>query len=296
MTTTCPGCQSKMLIPAPAAPREPASRDAAEPSPSVGQTLPSAVGQTFLSANAAEKINAVPDSPQSAPPAPAPALSPVPPVIAKAPDSSPPEPTKRCPYCAERILAAARKCRYCGELLDEDLRREDEEKRREANAAALLAAAGKSDGIWRLVSIFMTMLTAGWLVALTVSNLELEFSKSVEPGLARAPWTVYAFDIPLIFGLFMLMRQMRRGPYQVFLSAAFAIVVCMPLTIALGWPIDFEMLRKQGDVYKNFTEDELRNLLMAVTAMIGLLFSAPVWFTALKLFAQARIRARSKKP
>ncbi|HLX65211.1 MAG TPA: hypothetical protein VKX17_28340 [Planctomycetota bacterium] len=276
MSTTCPGCQLKMLIPAPAASRESTTRDAAEPSPS----------------NTPEKISVVPDSPQSAPPEPVPA------VIAKVPDSPQPEPTKRCPYCAERILAAAKKCRYCGELLDDELRREEEKKRREANAAVLLAAAGKSDGIWRMVSIFMTMLTAGWLVALTVNNLELAFSKSLEPGLARPPWTVFAFDIPLIFGLFMLMRQMRRGPYHVFLSAAFAIVVCMPLTIALGLPIpvDLELLRKQGDFYKNFTEEDARNTVMIVTTMIGLLFSAPVWFTALKLFAQSRIRARSKNP
>lgn len=28
------------------------------------------------------------------------------------------EGTKQCPYCAETILSAAKKCRYCGEFLD----------------------------------------------------------------------------------------------------------------------------------------------------------------------------------
>src|SRR5229473_2099811 len=31
----------------------------------------------------------------------------------------PPDPTKSCPYCRERIPAAATKCRYCREILPE---------------------------------------------------------------------------------------------------------------------------------------------------------------------------------
>ncbi len=36
------------------------------------------------------------------------------------PISAEAEPTKRCPYCGEVILAVARKCKHCGEFLDRD--------------------------------------------------------------------------------------------------------------------------------------------------------------------------------
>jgi hypothetical protein len=38
------------------------------------------------------------------------------------PELVPEEPMKPCPYCAELILASARKCRFCKEYLDPELR------------------------------------------------------------------------------------------------------------------------------------------------------------------------------
>lgn len=35
------------------------------------------------------------------------------------------EPTIKCPFCAEEILAEAKKCKHCGEIVDNSLKKED---------------------------------------------------------------------------------------------------------------------------------------------------------------------------
>ena len=66
-----------------------------------------------------QRLNPALETP--APTAPAagdPALTNLAPAAAPAATEPDPEPTKRCPFCGEVILAIARKCKHCGEFLD----------------------------------------------------------------------------------------------------------------------------------------------------------------------------------
>jgi len=47
--------------------------------------------------------------------------------------------TKACPFCGEEVLAAARKCKHCGEIIDEDLRRQMSGPGRASQIAGQLA-------------------------------------------------------------------------------------------------------------------------------------------------------------
>lgn len=81
----------------------------------------------------------------------------------------PAEPTMRCPFCREEILLAARKCKHCGEFLDENLRQmmgEHRPGKKHAHgsppagisprmllsfAAIVVLLAGVGTGIWWLL-------------------------------------------------------------------------------------------------------------------------------------------------
>lgn len=60
------------------------------------------------------------------------------------PSSSLSVPTKACPFCAEQILSAARKCKHCGEFLDDTDRARKEGAGPERASGTSIARSSKS--------------------------------------------------------------------------------------------------------------------------------------------------------
>lgn len=96
---------------------------------------PDLLGQTMTCPACSRPIRVPGAAPEAAP-----AAAPTP---APAPAPEPQEERKPCPYCGEQILAQARKCKHCGEFLDEELRRQQQQLQPPAPAPA--AAPLKAD-------------------------------------------------------------------------------------------------------------------------------------------------------
>ena len=62
-----------------------------------------------------------------------------------------------CPFCSERILKKAKKCKHCGEFLDKILRKEASEKQN-------IVVENKTSG---LVTFMVVLIIICLLVALT---------------------------------------------------------------------------------------------------------------------------------
>ena len=81
--------------------------------------------------------------------------------------------TQTCPFCAEQISPAAKKCKHCGETLDVALRAAQEAQRMSARQPAVYMNAGggggttvivQKRGFPHLLHFFVSVVTAGiWL-------------------------------------------------------------------------------------------------------------------------------------
>ena len=101
-----------------------------------------------------------------------------------------------CPMCGEMILASAVKCRYCGEVFDETLRRAERKRRGAVGDADLTAAeylvAILCSGIGCIVGIIWMiqgkpkgtkMFGISFLMAIVWSAIRF----AIETGLQRGP-------------------------------------------------------------------------------------------------------------
>lgn len=323
---TCPACQTRNTIPQPDPQQAPQPLMGLECEttfvPGKVQT-PSAVAP--LVEGDPELLDMEkPPAPPMAPPAPpmpplvpvaasstAPAPAPLP-LSAPAPDSSAPttstaapaspsapaatpapspdlDATRRCPMCAETIKAAARKCRFCGTLLDTDLRLEEDE-RRAMVATGVLAEAQRSATTWRAIAVLATGLTIGWLVFITARV----FIESSELNV------LMVFNPLLIIGLVWNSRQMRQGPAHVFFSAALAILLCMPLNFMLGLPtaspeMQQQFIKQNQANFKDMKPEDIA-MMFKITVFfmylaVDFVFSLPVWIAMMKVRALQRLQA-----
>ena len=288
---TCPGCQTSNTIPS----------NAAAPQP---QALPRLLDMEApragaLDSDAPRSLEALKETAAAAPAVVAPASAPLETgpggqagsgqeTSAAAPAPAAAEATKVCPLCAETIKAAARKCRFCGALLDETLRQEEDDRRKEQAMLSVLALAERSTNTWRSVAIICSVCTAAWLSYLTLSLLLAH-----DP-----PYLLIVFNVFLVFGLFRSIRQMRTGAYPVFLAAATAVLLCMPLNLQLGLLGEATLEKMLEQMQKNLAPDQpqptvaqLKAVILLLFSVTGFIFSIPIWLAALKVAAFQRLKA-----
>jgi hypothetical protein len=195
------------------------------------------------------------------------------------------EPMKRCPMCAETIKAAARKCRFCGTILDEELRAEEAAPGERRAIAAVLADAEQSTHTWRVLAMVATVATVCWLSLLTTATYQ------------KSPQTLVLFNVLLIVALVWNSRQMHRGPASVFLAAGLAIVLCMPLDALLGLTLfDAEYLKEMQKLPQDqewasrVSVDQLNRVMCLLFAPVGFVVSIPIWIAMLKVTYLQRLR------
>lgn len=94
--------------------------------------------------------------------------------------------TKNCPYCGEEILATAKKCKHCGEWLEEQetvLTDEELEQIAEDAVNAAIASMEEKEAKWNKIRIIIeavVIVFIGIVLLLTVPNEQKHIAKANE--------------------------------------------------------------------------------------------------------------------
>lgn len=134
------------------------------------------------------------------------------------------------------------------------------------------------------------MISTSWMLLLLFRMLQNDDI----PGFA------VFFDILLIAGLTYSRVQMRNGPYPVFLTAALAVSVSMPLLSQLGFFLEnAEGLRRYNENrppgQPEFTLEVVNTIFWIACSFAGLIVSAPIWLAGLKVATAQRRRDERRK-
>ncbi|WP_117880206.1 hypothetical protein [Aureibaculum luteum] len=73
--------------------------------------------------------------------------------------------TKNCPYCSEEILKQAKKCKFCGEYIDEELRKERKQETVNEKPKEIVVTQ-KSSGLMTFLIILVIIILIGIITGL----------------------------------------------------------------------------------------------------------------------------------